>query len=162
RVLKGHIAIATAVFPSGTSGAQLDALARQFLWQHGLDFQHGTGHGVGPYLCVHEGPQRIAKGLAVDVPLSSGMVVYMELGSFKEGEYGIRIENLVIVKEVNIKGAESKMLGFETITMAPICRALINVYLLTETEKEWLNAYHKQVIEALSPLLDTETREWLN
>lgn len=162
RVLKGHIAMATAIFPAGTSGAQLDTLARQFLWQQGLDYQHGTGHGVGHYLCVHEGPQRIAKGLAVDIPLRSGMVVSNEPGYYKEGEYGIRIENLVIVTEVNIKGAESKMLGFETITMAPICHALIKVGLLTETEKEWLNAYHKQVREALSPLLDAETKEWLN
>ncbi len=160
RVLKGHIAIATAVFPKGTTGAQLDVLARRPLWDIGLDYQHGTGHGVGCYLCVHEGPQRIAKGLAVDVPLRPGMVLSNEPGYYKEGEYGIRIESLVIVKEYN-----ESFLCFETITMTPICQALIDVSLLTDEEKTWLNGYHEQVRAALSKHVSSDVaanvNEWL-
>jgi Xaa-Pro aminopeptidase len=160
RVLKGHIAIATAIFPKGTTGAQLDAFARRPLWDIGLDYQHGTGHGVGCYLCVHEGPQRIAKGLAMDVPLRPGMILSNEPGFYKEGEYGIRIESLVIVKEYN-----DSFLCFETITMAPICRALIDVSLLTEAEKAWLNGYHKDVREKLSAHVKADVaanvNEWL-
>ncbi|MBP6985435.1 MAG: aminopeptidase P family protein [Alphaproteobacteria bacterium] len=149
RVLKGHIAIATAVFPIGTTGGQLDVLARKSLWSVGLDYQHGTGHGVGSYLCVHEGPQRIAKGLVTDVALRPGMILSNEPGYYKEGEYGIRIESLIIVRPHS-----EGFLRFETITMAPICLDLVDVDLLTDEEKEWLNAYHREVWEKLMPMLD--------
>jgi Xaa-Pro aminopeptidase len=158
-VLKGHIAIARAVFPKGTSGAQIDAFARQSLWAAGLDFDHGTGHGVGAYLSVHEGPQRIAKtGVA---PLAPGMIVSNEPGYYSPGRFGIRIENLVVVEPRKIAGAERPMLGFETITLAPIDQRLIERKLLDAGEISWLNAYHARVRKALSPLVDRETRAWL-
>ena len=161
RVLKGHIAIATAVFPAGTGGGQLDALARRALWEAGVDYDHGTGHGVGAYLGVHEGPQRISK-LGGSPPLEPGMIVSNEPGYYRAGEYGIRIENLVVVRAVDgIAGAERDMLGFETITLAPIDRALIEALLLTHPERAWLNAYHDRVRETLSPLVDPDTRRWL-
>lgn len=160
RVLRGHIAIATAVFPEGTTGGQLDILARRALWEIGLDYQHGTGHGVGSYLCVHEGPQRIAKGLVHDVALRPGMILSNEPGFYKEGEYGIRIESLIIVRPHN-KG----FLCFETITMAPICLALVDLHLLNRKEKAWLNAYHAEVKEKLMPVLDSSdsphVKAWL-
>ena len=161
RVLKGHIAIASARFPAGTTGAQLDAFARQFLWQAGLDYDHGTGHGVGSYLCVHEGPQGISKR-ADTAALTPGMIVSNEPGYYKTGAYGIRIENLVVVTPpVKTTNAEREMLGFETITLAPIDRNLIEPTLLSADELAWLNAYHADVKKRLAPLLDRETARWL-
>ncbi len=160
RVLKGHIALTRAVFPAGTTGSQLDVLARLPLWDAGLDYDHGTGHGVGSYLSVHEGPQRIAKA-PNSVALKPGMILSNEPGYYKTGAYGIRIENLVAVIPMQIDGAEREMLGFETLTLAPIDRALIDPGLLTEAERDWLNAYHAQVRETISPLVDSETAAWL-
>jgi Xaa-Pro aminopeptidase len=160
RVLKGHIGIATARFPEGTSGAQLDAFARMALWKAGLDYDHGTGHGVGSYLSVHEGPQRISK--MGHVPLKAGMIVSNEPGYYKTGAYGIRIENLVVVTPpAPVEGGERMMMGFETLTLAPIDLNLVEKSLLTSEEVEWLNAYHARVREALSPGLDAEMKEWL-
>ncbi len=159
RVLKGHIAIARALFPKGTSGAQIDALARLALWQAGLDFDHGTGHGVGSYLSVHEGPQRIAK--SGGHALEQGMILSNEPGYYKAGEFGIRIENLVVVTPRKITGAESEMLGFETLTLAPIDLALIEPKLLDAEEIAWLNAYHARVRKALSPHVEPALRTWL-
>jgi Xaa-Pro aminopeptidase len=159
RVLKGHIAIARAVFPKGTSGAQIDALARLPLWQAGLDFDHGTGHGVGVYLSVHEGPQRIAK--TGGVALEPGMILSNEPGFYKAGEYGIRIENLIVVEPREIEGGDRSMLGFETITFAPIDRALIDTRLLDEAERAWVDAYHASVRKLIGPLVPIETRRWL-
>jgi Xaa-Pro aminopeptidase len=159
RVLKGHIAIARAVFPKGTSGAQLDALSRVVLWQAGLDFDHGTGHGVGSYLSVHEGPQRLSK--ISTVPLEPGMILSNEPGYYKKGEYGIRIENLVLVERREIAGAEREMLGFETLTFAPIDLKLVEPALLSGEEHEWLDAYHARVRETLAPEVDEETWAWL-
>ena len=159
RVLKGHIAIARAVFPKGTSGAQIDALARQALWRAGLDFDHGTGHGVGSYLSVHEGPQRIAK--SGSVALAPGMILSNEPGYYAPGRFGIRIENLVVVEERAIAGAERAMLGFETISFAPIDVRLVEWKLMEREEIAWLDAYHAKVRAALSPLVDRETRTWL-
>ena len=160
RVLRGHIALATTRFPRGTTGAQLDTLARQFLWQAGLDYDHGTGHGVGHYLNVHEGPQRISR-LGSGAALMPGMVVSNEPGFYKTGAYGIRIENLVAVTELD--EAEDGFLGFETLTLAPIDRALIEPAMLTAEERAWLDAYHVRVAETLGPLLanDTATLAWL-
>jgi Xaa-Pro aminopeptidase len=160
RVLKGHIAVAQARFPAGTRGSQIDALARLSLWDAGLDYDHGTGHGVGSYLGVHEGPQRIAKQ-AGGVPLESGMILSNEPGYYKEGAYGIRIENLVVVIADDDNDTERPMMAFETITLAPIDRHLINLGLLTMGEREWLNAYHARVRNSLSSLVDDVTRAWL-
>jgi Xaa-Pro aminopeptidase len=159
RVLKGHIAIAAAQFPEGTPGSQLDALARQFLWQAGLDYDHGTGHGVGCFLGVHEGPQRISKR-GGDAALAAGMVVSNEPGYYKAGEYGIRIENLVTVVE-RMAGEGKNYLGFETLTCAPIDRRLIEASMLSAEEKTWLNNYHAWVARELPPLLDAPERAWL-
>jgi Xaa-Pro aminopeptidase len=163
RVLKGHIALATAKFPKGTPGMALDSLARRPLWDAGLDYDHGTGHGVGSYLAVHEGPQRIAKGSS-DVPLEPGMILSNEPGYYKAGEYGIRIENLVLVKA--LEGAEAgepgrHMMGFETLTHAPIERSLVDTSLMSEAELAWLNAYHKDVYAKISPLVEGEALAWL-
>ena len=161
RVLKGHIAVATLVFPDGTSGRQLDAFARAALWQAGLDYEHGTGHGVGHFLGVHEGPQRIAKG-GNAVALRPGMVVSDEPGYYKTGAYGIRIENLLAVRRVEPPpGAERTLLGFETLTLAPIDRALIEPRLLSPDEIAWLDAYHARVRRTLAPLLAPGPRAWL-
>jgi Xaa-Pro aminopeptidase len=160
RVLKGHIAIATVRFPEGTTGSHLDILARQALWRAGLDYDHGTGHGVGSFLGVHEGPQRISK-IPNKVALKPGMIVSNEPGYYKTGAYGIRIENLVCVTAVEIEGAEKPMLGFETLTLAPIDLALVDTALLTPPETEWLNAYHTDVRETLTPLVDGDTAAWL-
>ncbi len=161
RVLKGHIALATIRFPEGTTGAQLDALARQALWRAGLDFDHGTGHGVGSYLGVHEGPQRISKS-ASDVALRPGMILSNEPGYYEADAYGIRIENLVTVVSCADGRAESaSFLAFETLTRAPIDRALIEPDLLTREELDWIDAYHAQVYQDLAPLLDDESRAWL-
>jgi Xaa-Pro aminopeptidase len=159
RVLKGHIAIAQAIFPKGSSGAQIDALARQALWRAGLDFDHGVGHGIGSYLSVHEGPQRIAK--TGTVALVPGMIISNEPGYYASGKFGIRIENLVVVENRAIKGAEREMLGFETISFAPIDLRLVDSKLLDAVEIDWLNAYHKQVRQKIAPLVDGPTRAWL-
>lgn len=161
RVLKGHIAVARAVFPVGTRGQQLDVLARAPLWEVGLDYAHGTGHGVGSYLSVHEGPARIATFGGGDEPLAPGMILSDEPGYYKTGEYGIRIENLVLVVEKEIPGAEKPMLGFETLTLAPIDRRLIDVAMLTPEERDWLNAYHARVRAEIGPQLPDDARAWL-
>ena len=160
RVLKGHIAIATAVFPEGTSGSQLDAFSRQFLWQEGMDFDHGTGHGVGAFLSVHEGPHRLSK--LGTTPLKAGMILSNEPGYYyKEAAYGIRIENLILVEARHLRGAERPMLGFETLTLAPIDLRLIEPGLMTAPEIAWLNAYHDRVRDSLAPHLDPITIDWL-
>jgi Xaa-Pro aminopeptidase len=160
RVLKGHIQLATVRFPEGTSGSQLDVLARRALWQAGLEYDHGTGHGVGHFLSVHEGPQRISQ-IPNSVALRPGMVVSNEPGYYKAGAYGIRIENLVAVR-ADGKGAGGRpMYAFETLTLAPIERRLIEPRLLTAEEKTWLDAYHRQVATVIGPQLDTKTRAWL-
>jgi Xaa-Pro aminopeptidase len=160
RVLKGHIAIARAVFPDGTTGAQLDSFARQFLWVQGLDFDHGTGHGVGSYLSVHEGPARISK--LGTTALRRGMILSNEPGYYKAGAYGIRIENLVlVVAAAAVPDAEKPLNAFETLTLAPIDRRLIVANMLTPEETEWLDGYHARVAQTLSPLVDAETRAWL-
>jgi Xaa-Pro aminopeptidase len=165
RVLKGHIAIATAVFPKGTRGSQLDSFARRPLWEAGLDYAHGTGHGVGSFLAVHEGPQRISPvGSAQsggDEPLQAGMIISNEPGYYKTGEFGIRIENLVLVVEREIEGAEKEMLGFETLTFAPIDRRLIDVQMLEPEELVWLNCYHAHVLAKIGPKLSGEDLDWL-
>ena len=159
-VLKGHIAIARAVFPDGTTGAQLDTLARQFLWRAGLDFDHGTGHGVGSYLSVHEGPARIAKLGAA--PLKRGMILSNEPGYYRTGAYGIRIENLVLVREAEpVDGADKPLNAFETLTLAPLDRRLIEPAMLTAEELAWLDAYQARVRGALLPLVDAKVRAWL-
>jgi Xaa-Pro aminopeptidase len=161
RVLKGHISLGTLRFPDGTTGLQIDAFARRALWDAGLDYDHGTGHGVGSYLSVHEGPQSISKKL-INQPLKPGMIVSNEPGFYKSEEYGIRIENLVVVTEPeDVPGGERKMMRFETITLAPIDVDLVEPKLLTVEERDWLNAYHVRVREALSPLVDDETKAWL-
>jgi Xaa-Pro aminopeptidase len=159
RVLKGHIAISRAVFPKGVSGAQIDAFARQHLWEAGLDFDHGTGHGVGAYLSVHEGPQRIAK--VGHQALEPGMILSNEPGYYKEGAYGIRIENLIIVEPRAIPGAEREMLGFETITLTPYDRRLIELGLLTPAERDFVDAYHARVLAEIGPSVEGEARLWL-
>jgi Xaa-Pro aminopeptidase len=165
RVLKGHIAVATAVFPKGTRGTQLDSFARRPLWDAGLDYAHGTGHGVGSFLAVHEGPQRIAPVTSSqsggDEPLQAGMIISNEPGYYKTGEYGIRIENLVLVIDVEIPGAEKEMLGFETLTFAPIDRRLIKKEMLSPQEIDWLNGCHRQVVEKIGPKLSGSDLKWL-
>ena len=160
RVLKGHIAISTAKFPKGTSGAQLDALARMALWKVGLDFDHGTGHGVGAYLSVHEGPQRISK--AGSVPLEAGMIVSNEPGYYKAGHFGIRIENLELVTEpCAVPDGERAMHAMETLTMAPIDRRLVVADMLTAEERGWLDSYHALVFTEIGPQVDNGTYRWL-
>lgn len=161
RVLKGHIALATARFPAGTTGTQLDGFARRPLWDAGLDYDHGTGHGVGSYLGVHEGPQRITK-TGSSVALKPGMICSNEPGYYKTGAYGIRIESLVVVTPVSAPaGAEQELLGFETLTLAPIDRALVEPALLAADEIAWLDAYHRRVRETIGPLVDAGTAAWL-
>jgi len=159
RVLRGHIAIARAIFPDGASGAQLDTLARQFLWQAGIDFEHGTGHGVGSYLSVHEGPARISK--LGTTALKRGMILSNEPGYYKTEGYGIRIENLELVVGIEIDGAEKPMNSFETLTLAPIDRRLIDLYMLSADELAWLNDYHARVRHEVRPHLDDATKAWL-
>lgn len=161
RVLKGHIALSVVRFPEGTTGSQLDVLARLPLWMAGLDYDHGTGHGVGSYLGVHEGPQRIAKAANTQA-LLPGMVLSNEPGFYKEGHWGIRIENLqVVTPAASISGGERPMLGFETLTLAPIDRQLIEVSLLTADERAWMDAYHTEVLAKVGPLMQGEARVWL-
>ena len=159
RVLKGHIAIATAVFPKGVSGAQLDSFARAALWQAGLDFDHGTGHGIGSYLSVHEGPQRISK--LGTTPLQPGMILSNEPGYYKAGAWGIRIENLILVEKREIPGAEREMYGFETLSFTPIDLALVEPSIMTREEIAWLNAYHARTREVVAPGVSGETLAWL-
>src|SRR3984893_13162864 len=160
RVLKGHIAIARVVFPEGTAGSQLDSFARAHLWAAGLDFDHGTGHGVGSYLSVHEGPARISKlGTAA---LMRGMILSNEPGYYKSGHYGIRIENLVLVAEAPaVPGAEKPLNRFETLTLAPIDRRLIDPDLMSRAEIDWLDAYHAEVREMLPPHVAADASAWL-
>lgn len=159
RVLQGHIAIARAVFPKGTTGAQIDAFARKPLWEAGLDFDHGTGHGIGSYLSVHEGPQRIAK--VGHTPLEAGMMLSNEPGFYKTGAYGIRIENLILVEPRTIPGGDREMFGFETLTFSPIDLRLVETSLMTADEIVWLNDYHAQVREKIAPRLEGEAKAWL-
>ncbi|MCL9982311.1 MAG: aminopeptidase P family protein [Erythrobacter sp.] len=165
RVLKGHIQIDRAVFPQGTAGGQLDVLARQYLWEAGVDYAHGTGHGVGSFLGVHEGPQRIAKpsgGQAgTGQELFAGMILSNEPGYYKQGAFGIRIENLVLVEERQIAGAEGRYLGFETLTFVPLDRKLIEKSLLTADEIAWVDAYHAKVRSLLAPQLAGDDLAWL-
>ncbi len=160
-VLKGHIALAAARFPQGTTGTQLDTLARHALWGQGLDYDHGTGHGVGSYLGVHEGPQRISKAPSSQA-LLPGMIVSDEPGYYKTGAYGIRIENLIVVrKDGAMTDGDKPMLGFELLTLVPIDLALVERALLTSAEAAWLNAYHARVRAEIGPLVDPETKGWL-
>ena len=161
RVLKGHIALATVKFPEDTTGAALDSFARRPLWEAGLDYDHGTGHGVGSYLSVHEGPQSISKR-PIAQTLKPGMIVSNEPGFYKAGEYGIRIENLIVVRALGVMpGGDRPMMEFETITPAPIDLNLVEASLLTADERTWLNGYHARVREKLTRLVDDETRAWL-
>ncbi|MCK0149362.1 aminopeptidase P family protein [Marivita sp. S6314] len=160
-VLKGMIAISCLRWPVGLAGRDLDALARVALWAHGMDYAHGTGHGVGSYLSVHEGPQRLAR--AGTVPFMPGMILSNEPGFYKEGAFGIRIENLIVVEEAPRLDTQSvpEMLRFETITFAPIDTRLVDVALLTQDERTWLNAYHAQVLDQIGPLVDGAVHRWL-
>ncbi|WP_390547766.1 aminopeptidase P family protein [Qipengyuania sp. MTN3-11] len=165
RVLKGHIQLALATFPMGTNGGQLDTLARMHLWQAGVDFGHGTGHGVGSYLSVHEGPQRISKPggafAGTGTELHAGMILSNEPGYYKQGHYGIRIENLILTVPAQIEGAEGEWLGFETLTFVPLDRRLVDKAMLTPTEIDWWNSYHATVREVLSPRLEGDDLTWL-
>lgn len=165
RVLKGHIALARQTFPAGTIGSQLDTLARMHLWAAGVDYAHGTGHGVGSFLAVHEGPQRIAKArggqAGSEQELLAGMILSNEPGYYKTGAFGIRIENLVLVECREIAGAEGEWLGFETLTLAPIDKALVARELLSADETEWWNAYHARVRDVIGPQLEGEERAFL-
>src|SRR3982075_3479600 len=160
RVLRGHIAIARAIFPDGTTGAQIDTLARQFLWQAGIDFEHGTGHGVGSYLSVHEGPARISK--LGTTPLKRGMILSNEPGYYKTDGYGIRIENLELVVAADVAGAAKPINAFETLTLAPIDRRLIDLKMISKAELDWLNEYHARVRREVRPHVDDATKAWLD
>ena len=160
RVLKGHIALATARFPAGVAGPHLDALARRALWDAGLDYDHGTGHGVGSFLSVHEGPVAFSRA-ARNVPLREGMILSDEPGFYAAGEYGIRLENLLLVVPADLPLASKPFLAFETLTLAPFDRALIDPALLTAAEREWLNGYHARVLAEIGPAVDESTRAWL-
>jgi Xaa-Pro aminopeptidase len=154
------IGISMLRFPPGTRGMDIDAVARMALWKAGLDYQHGTGHGVGSYLSVHEGPQRIAK--SGTEKLLAGMILSNEPGYYKEGAYGIRMENLILVTEADeIAGGDTAMHGFETLTLAPFDRRLVKPDLLAPAELGWLNAYHARVLSEVGPLVDGETLKWL-
>jgi Xaa-Pro aminopeptidase len=160
-VLRGHIALATLRFPDGVAGPHIDAVARRPVWELGLDYDHGTGHGVGSFLSVHEGPVSISRAAKV-VPIRAGMILSDEPGYYLPGQYGIRIENLLLVQEAARQPDQAKpFLHFETLTLAPYCRALIEPGLLTSAERDWVNAYHRRVREALMPNLDGETAAWL-
>ena len=159
-VLKAHIALATACFPEGTTGLALDAIARAPLWKCGKNYNHGTGHGVGFFLNVHEGPNSISSRNA-QTPLAENMITSIEPGYYKENHYGIRIENMTRVISCNNPEFELPMLGFETLTLVPLDKKLIDKYLLTREEQDWLNCYHQQVFEQLSPLLNSQEQSWL-
>ena len=158
-VLKGHIALDQARFPAGTTGTQLDALARQFLWQEGYDYDHGTGHGVGSFLSVHEAPQRIAKAHN-PFALLPGMIVSNEPGYYRDHSYGIRCENLVVVREANA-GGETPVYEFEALTLVPFDSRLLDHSLLSESDLAWINSYHALVADTIAPLLDTSDQRWL-
>ncbi|MBB5984045.1 aminopeptidase P family protein [Sphingobium lignivorans] len=161
-VLKGHIALASVKFPAGTRGNQLDVLARQFLWAEGLDYAHGTGHGVGSFLSVHEGPQRIGTfGAGTDEPILPGMIFSNEPGYYVTGAYGIRIENLVLVVDADIPGAEKPFYGFETLSHTPIDRSLIVTEMLTPAERQWVDDYHARTLAIIGPQLEGEAKAWL-
>jgi Xaa-Pro aminopeptidase len=160
RVMQGHIALATAVFPKGVSGAHLDALARRALWQAGLDYDHGTGHGVGSYLSVHEGPVSISR-LAKPVAIAAGMILSNEPGYYLPDHYGIRLENLLLVQPAILPDATKPFLRFETLTLAPFDRRLLDSGLMTAPERAWLDAYHARVLREVGPALDQAAREWL-
>jgi Xaa-Pro aminopeptidase len=161
RVLKGHIALSRVRFPTGTSGSALDVLARMALWEAGLDYDHGTGHGVGSYLGVHEGPHRVAKAPNA-VPLEPGMILSNEPGYYKANAWGIRIENLQVVTAASaIPGGDREMLGFETLTLAPLDRRLIVTSLLSEVERAWVDGYHARVLDEVGPLLSGDDHAWL-
>ncbi len=165
RVLKGHIALARATFPEGTRGSQLDTLARMHLWAAGVDYAHGTGHGVGSFLAVHEGPQRIAKSAGgqagTEEVLYPGMIISNEPGYYKAGEYGIRIENLVLVEEREIAGADGRYFGFETLNFAPIDRKLVDTDIMTRDELRWWDDYHAQVLEIVGRQVEGDVLNWL-
>ncbi len=160
RVLKGHIAIATLRFPRGVAGPHIEAQARRALWDIGLDYDHGTGHGVGSYLSVHEGPTGLSRA-ARPIPLAPGMILSNEPGFYAPGRYGIRLENLLLVREEEIAGAQKPFLGFETLTLAPFDRRLVVPALLTEAERSWLDAYHARVAAEVAPLVEPEVAAWL-
>ncbi len=160
RVMKGHIAVASLVFPHGVAGAHLDALARKALWQVGCDYDHGTGHGVGSYLSVHEGPVSLSR-LARPVPIETGMILSNEPGYYLPGAYGIRLENLLLVQDADIESASRAFLRFETLTLAPFDRQLLDSALLDASEIAWLNAYHERVLNEVGPHVDGPTRDWL-
>ncbi|MDT7950879.1 MAG: aminopeptidase P family protein [Acetobacteraceae bacterium] len=160
RVMKGHIAIATAVFPQGVCGPHLDALARRALWEAGLDYDHGTGHGVGSYLSVHEGPVSLSRAARM-VPIAEGMILSDEPGFYWPGHYGIRLENLLLVQDAVLPGAQKPFLRFETLTLAPFDRRLLEPGLLSAAERDWLDAYHDRVLAEVGPALEGEDRAWL-
>ncbi len=160
RVLKGHIALATARFPAGVAGPHLDALARRPLWDAGLDYDHGTGHGVGSFLSVHEGPVAFSRAARV-VPLREGMILSDEPGFYATGEYGIRLENLLLVTSAMLPLASKPFLAFETLTLAPFDRALIDPALLTPGERDWLNTYHAWVLAEVAPQVEPDVAAWL-
>lgn len=160
RVMKGHIALATLVFPQGVAGAHIDGFARQALWQAGLDYDHGTGHGVGSYLSVHEGPVSLSRA-ARPVPLAEGMILSNEPGYYLPGGYGVRLENLLLVQKAALPAATRPFLSFETLTLAPFDRRLILVDLLTEAECRWLDTYHARVLAEVGPHLPAATQTWL-
>lgn len=160
-VLKGMITISNLKWPEGLSGQSIDSFARRSLWSRGLDYEHGTGHGIGSYLSVHEGPQGITR--KNNVPLEAGMIISNEPGYYEVGEFGIRIENILLIKKIKKKNhPNNQMLGFETLTLVPIDKKLINVKLLSEEEKMWFNSYHKLVFKKIAPLLDSKIRNWLS
>jgi len=160
RVMQGHIAIATSVFPTGVAGAHLDAFARRSLWQAGLDYDHGTGHGVGSYLSVHEGPVSISRA-ARPVAIAAGMILSNEPGFYLPDQYGIRLENLLLVQPADLPNANKPFLRFETLTLAPFDRRLLNPALMTRQELDWLNAYHLRVLQTIGPALGPAERDWL-
>jgi Xaa-Pro aminopeptidase len=161
RVLRGHIAMATARFPAGTSGAPIDALARRPLWDAGLDFGHGTGHGVGHFLCVHEGPQSVAPR-STKTALKPGMIVSNEPGYYRAGQYGIRIESLVEVVDAGTGADAQPFLGFRELTLCPIDTRCVERSLLRDEERAWLDAYHARVLREITPRLRTgPERDWL-
>ncbi|HAN68718.1 MAG TPA: X-Pro aminopeptidase, partial [Halieaceae bacterium] len=158
-VLQGHIALDQAQFPRGTTGTHLDVLARQPLWREGFDYDHGTGHGVGAFLSVHEGPQRISRAWSA-ATLEPGMILSNEPGYYRDGEFGIRCENLVVVQALNGE-LETPMYGFDVLTLVPFDRRLIEVGLLSPAEQAWIDAYHRRVEDTVAPLLDELDRQWL-
>ena len=160
RVMQGHIAIATALFPAGVGGAHLDAFARRALWQAGLDYDHGTGHGVGSYLSVHEGPVSISR-LARPVPIAAGMILSNEPGLYLPDQYGIRLENLLLVQPADLPDASKRFLRFETLTLAPFDRRLLDPTMMTVQERQWIDSYHARVLQQVGPALDQAERQWL-